>query len=99
MTLGSIAITSNTPREDLLIYAINEVNNLLPGEEFKLCDLFIPYEWKRLPVRGMRSVLGTDFFNHFFNEKNGVSEGRGLLQTRHGDEGKSLQGQRIYKKI
>ena len=99
MTLGNIAITATTPRDELLTYAINEVNNVLPGEEFKVCDLFNPYEWRRLPTRGVRSVLGTEFFNHFFKTSDGTPEGRGLIQTRHGEDGKTPQGQRIYQRI
>ena len=99
MTLGNNSITEITPRSEMLDYAINEVNNLLPGEEFKVCDLFVPYEWRRLPTRGVRSVLGTEFFNYFFKTQEGTPEGRGLIQTRHGEEGKTPQGQRIYRRI
>ena len=99
MTFGNNAITDTTPRSELLKYAIGEVSNLISGEEFKLCDLFVPYEWRRLPTRGVRSVLGTEFFNYFFKPKNGEPEGLGLIQTRNGADGKTPQGQRVYQRI
>jgi len=99
MTLGKKPITAETPRDELLDYAIKEVQQLSPGEEFKLADLFLRYEWNRLPVRGVRSTLGTEFYNYFFKTEDAVPPGRGLITTRDDEKAYSAQGQRVYRRI
>ena len=56
---------------ELLEMAISEVNNLKPGEEFLLKDLFVGYRWNRID-RSTRLLLGTLFLNHVKTKDIGV---------------------------
>lgn len=49
--------------------AINEVRNLIPGEEFIVKDLFIGYLWNRIP-RNERLTLGSLFLDWVTNNQN-----------------------------
>ena len=51
---------------DLLPYAISELDNLEASEKFLVKDLFKGYVWKRLPI-ATRLTLGTLFLNYAKN--------------------------------
>lgn len=57
-----------TDVNDLLSFAIKEVENLMDGEIFLLKDLFKGYEWNRIP-RNVRLLLGTLFLNYVNSAK------------------------------
>jgi len=46
---------------DLLNEAMRTLEDVEPGEEFTVSDLFRGFEWKRLPM-GTRIKLGSQFF-------------------------------------
>jgi len=87
MSIGSVPITSSTPLPDLFAYASSEINNLNSGEEFRVKDLFVGYQWKRIP-KGNRTKLGGMFFS--------FAQNRGITQIDI--LGKTPQNQQCYRK-
>ncbi len=61
MPILNTPITRTTSLTDLITYSQAEINNLLPGEEFMVKDLFLGYEWNRID-KGNRTRLGSSFF-------------------------------------
>ncbi|MFI3214474.1 MAG: single-stranded DNA-binding protein [Eubacteriales bacterium] len=53
---------------DLLSYAIGEIENIKVGEKILLKDLFKGYEWNRI-ARKDRLLLGTLFLNSVNNNQ------------------------------
>ena len=53
---------------ELLDAAIQETEDLVPGEIFLVKDLFKGYIWNRIPVKD-RLLLGTLFLNHVHKSK------------------------------
>ena len=72
--------------QSLLNQAIRETENINKGEEFLLKELFLGYEWKRIPHK-YRLLLGTLFLD-YIREKHPTVEA-----TR-----KTSSHQQIYKK-
>lgn len=72
---------------DLLDYAVSEIDKILIDEIFLVKDLFKGYEWNRIP-RKDRILLGTLFLN-FINKKNGA-----IVPID-----KTSSGQQQYRKI
>lgn len=70
---------------NLLNYAINELNNLVPGTTFKVKDLFIGYYWNSISI-SERLTLGTLFLN--FAKSN-----PGKISIEH----KNSANQQLYK--
>ena len=73
--------------DSLLEKAVQEVDNIYSGEEFKVKDLFKGYEWRRIPL-SKRLLLGTLFLNYV------NSAGGNLIATE-----KTASKQQQYKKI
>lgn len=61
MPINNVAINASTPLASLLSYAQSEIVNVNVGQEFMVRDLFLGYEWNRIPV-GIRTKLGGAFF-------------------------------------
>lgn len=57
---------------DLLKQALAEKELLSAGEEFLVRDLFIGYEWNRIPFK-IRLLLGTLLLNHIHAENGNIS--------------------------
>jgi hypothetical protein len=87
MPINGAPINPNTPLSDLLIYAQAEVQNLYSGEEFMVKDLFVGYEWNRIP-KGIRTKLGGAFLTY------AQSVGSALLDKLQ----KSPQNQQRYRR-
>ncbi|WP_372714143.1 single-stranded DNA-binding protein [Ilyobacter sp.] len=68
--------------------AINTVNNLNSGEKFCVRDLFLGYEWNRVP-RGKRMNLGTLFLHEVETNLNTV-----VRKLK-----KNSANQQVYEKI
>ena len=79
-------ITSTTPVPDLLLAAQMSLRDVEPGEIFTVRDLFLGFEWNRIPM-GWRSQLGTAFNAYATGD-----EGRKLME----DKGKNRQHQQQY---
>ena len=80
-------ITNRTPLADLISYTQTEIQQLLPGEEFMVRDLFLGYEWNRID-KGNRTRLGSAFFAY------AQGGGTSLIKTL----GKTPQNQQKYCK-
>ena len=57
----------------LLVVAKSALNDLLPGEEFIVEDLFRPFEWKRLDLE-IHEDLQRIFFDYANNEGASIIE-------------------------
>ncbi len=57
----------------LLVVAKSALNDLLPGEEFIVEDLFRPFEWKRLDLE-IHEDLERLFFDYADNEGASIIE-------------------------
>ena len=79
MPLNKNPITSQTSIEVLVSLAIDEVQNLHPGEKFMVRDLFRSYEWNRLS-NYVRANLGAGFYHQYANVE-GKSEVNILNKT------------------
>ncbi|MDD3571194.1 MAG: DUF1413 domain-containing protein [Lachnospiraceae bacterium] len=53
----------------LLKKALSQTVNLVEGEEFMVKDLFLGFEWKRIPKKE-RLSLGTEFFSYINSSQN-----------------------------
>ena len=56
---------------ELLGYALSETEKIKSDEVFLIKDLFIGYEWNRIP-RKNRSLLGTLFLNQINKVKSDI---------------------------
>ncbi|MDR2047122.1 MAG: single-stranded DNA-binding protein [Clostridiales bacterium] len=61
MTNKHMTITATTPLTELIPMAQSKISCLESGEEFLVKDLFLGYEWGRIP-KGIRTKLGSAFF-------------------------------------
>ena len=80
-------VTSNSTLQELFDAAVISLNDVLPGEEFIVKELFRGFEWNRIPV-GNRTKLGSMFLAF------AGREGENLVEIL----GKTPQNQQIYKK-
>lgn len=81
-------VTSSTSLEELLLIVKNTLNELNPGEEFIVKELFRGFEWNRI-TKGNRTKLGSMVFS-FANH-----EGSTIIDPL----GKTPQNQQKYKKL
>ena len=81
-------IDSNTTLKELFKIAKDTVNEVEPGEEFIVKELFRGFEWNRIS-KGNRTKLGGQFFSFAQNAGNGFIE---IL-------GKTAQNQQKYRKL
>ena len=88
MPINNHPVLANTPLTELIAHAQAELQNLLSGEEFMVRDLFVGYEWNRIP-RGTRTKLGAAF--NLFAHGNGSA----MLAIL----GKTPQNQQMYRKV
>jgi len=88
MPIKNIPITADTPKEDLINYAIVEVKNLLPSDKpFMVRDLFLGYEWNRLS-NYTRASIGTGVFQF------AQGDGKDLLTALN----KTARNQQLYSR-
>lgn len=66
-------IDDSTSMTYLLVVAKSALNDLLPGEEFMVEDLFRPFEWKRLDLE-IHEDLNRIFFDYANNEGASIIE-------------------------
>ena len=66
-------IDDSTSMTYLLVVAKSALNDLLPGEEFIVEDLFRPFEWKRLDLE-IHEDLQRIFFDYANNEGASIIE-------------------------
>lgn len=64
----------------LLVVAKSALNDLLPGEEFMVEDLFRPFEWKRLDLE-IHEDLNRIFFDYANNEGASIIEAIGEIDS------------------
>jgi len=88
MPLNKNPITSKTSIETLVSLAIDEVQNLQPGEQFMVRDLFRSYEWNRLS-NYVRANVGAGFYHQYANV-----EGKTEVNILH----KTARNQQMYSK-
>lgn len=81
-------IDNTTSLQTLLDTAIAALDDVAPGEEFTVKELFRGFEWKRVQ-QGCRIKLGSMFFAYAKNN------GAALLTVC----GKTPQNQQIYRKL
>ena len=81
-------INENTTLNELFLIVKLTLNELNPGEEFIVKDLFKGFQWNRIS-KGNRTRLGSMVFNFANNEGSDIIE---IL-------GKTPQNLQIYKKI
>jgi len=81
-------IDNTTSLQTLLNTAIAALNDVAPGEEFTVKELFRGFEWKRVQ-QGYRIKLGGMFFDY------AKKDGAALLMIC----GKTPQNQQIYRRL
>lgn len=73
-------IDDSTSMTYLLVVAKSALNDLLPGEEFMVEDLFRPFEWKRLDLE-IHEDLERLFFDYANNEGASIIEVIGEIDS------------------
>jgi len=88
MPLNKNPITAETSIETLVSLAIDEIQNLQPGEKFMVRDLFRSYEWNRLS-NYVRANVGAGFYHQYANV-----EGKSQVDILN----KTARNQQLYSK-